>query len=449
MNSKKDMKRLRLVRGKYFYNRRVPKELLSTLNVKNFLRSLQTDSYQKALMGRNSYNVYFDKLLNAERSNPLLADKLEELEGLTEDSLRQELERWDEEVRGDYSYEGHREWDPNDPYTPPMPDKDKIAYIALKRRLGEPISKELEQVAEKSRLTLKQALAKVIEEKKADGLPHKSLLKYSRASELFHQITNRETHYVYSLNRGAVRTFIRLCKEDGKHHKTIKGYLSPLSVIWKYVRDYEELNNANPFTEWDSQFSQESTPYQNWTTDELKKILTCCEQERDKLMIYIGWYTGARIDEIYTLTSKTIHTEKETGIRYFYFKEFLEEKDKLQKKTQSGKNKVAKRKTPIHKNLEEMLEGFTGFDSRPSSDAYSKAFGLAKRRAGYQDKGREYAFHSLRGNCSTNLENLECPENIVDRITGHTAGNSLSFQRYSKGVTLEVMNKYIQQLPNL
>ena len=432
------MKRLRLIRGKYFYNRRVPKELLKALGVKNFLKSLDTDSYSKALMERSRYNVYFDKLLNAERSNPLLSDKLEALEGLTEDDIRHKLERWDDEVRVDYNYEGHQEWDPNDPNTPPMPDKDKLTYIALKRRLGEPINKELEQVEEKARLTLKQALANVIEEKKADGLPHKSLLKYSRASELFHQLSGRENHYVYSLNRGAVRTFIKLCKEDSRHHKTIKGYLSPLSVIWKYVRDYEELNNANPFTEWDSQFSQKSTPYKNWREDELKKILACCEQEQDKLMIHIGWYTGARIDEIFDLNSETIHTEEETGIRYFYFKELT-----------VGKNKFAKRQTPIHKNLEKMLESFTGFNSRPSSDAYSKAFGLAKKRAGYQDKGREYAFHSLRGNCSTNLENLECPENIVDRITGHTAGDSLSFQRYSKGVTLEVMNKYIKQLPAL
>jgi hypothetical protein len=49
---------------------------------------------------------------------------------------------------------------------------------------------------------------------------------------------------------------------------------------------------------------------------------------------------------------------------------------------------------------------------------------------------------------STELENLECPENIVDRITGHTAGQGLSFQRYSKGVGLGVMDRYIQQLPD-
>ena len=107
------MKRLRLIRGKYFYNRRVPKELLKTLGVKNFLKSLDTDSYSKALMERSRYNVYFDKLLNAERSNPLLSDKLEELEGLPEDDLRQKLERWDHEVRDDYSYEDHKQWDAN------------------------------------------------------------------------------------------------------------------------------------------------------------------------------------------------------------------------------------------------------------------------------------------------------------------------------------------------
>jgi hypothetical protein len=33
-------------------------------------------------MERSRYNVYFDNLLSAERSNPLLSDKLGELDGL-------------------------------------------------------------------------------------------------------------------------------------------------------------------------------------------------------------------------------------------------------------------------------------------------------------------------------------------------------------------------------
>ena len=264
---------------------------------------------------------------------------------------------------------------------------------------------------------------------------------------MFHAYNSKKDVYVHAITRGNTRDFIYYCKQKGTADSTIKGYLSPLSVLWKHARDYEDLNTANPFDDWADQFTEASFPCQNWTKEELINIYNASQHDHDRLMIYIAWYTGARQDEIKTLTKDTIHTDKETGIRYFHFKELLEEKHKGKKK-QSGKNRIAKRKTPIHKHLEEKLKDFTAFDQRTSTNAVSKAFTEAKKRAGYGDRGRDYCFHSIRGMTSTELENLECPENIVDRITGHTAGQGLSFQRYSKGVGLEVMNKYIQQLPD-
>lgn len=438
--STKNHKHLRFARSKWYYNRRIPKALLNNPvfgGKKNFLKSLGTDSLSTALMERDRYNVWFNNLLMTEKSNPTLADELENLTGLPDLDKRLMLDRWLDEVATDYPWVGSPQWNPEDPSTPPMPDIEAMKYIALKKSLGEEISDELKPVEQRGRLTLKQALERVMKEKELNNLSDKGIYKYTRASELFHAYNPKKDVYVHSITRGNTRDFIYYCKQKGTADSTIKGYLSPLSVLWKHARDYEDLNTANPFDDWADQFNKESTACQNWTKEELTNIYNTSQHNQDKLMIYIAWYTGARIDEITDLTADNIYKDKESGIRYLYFKENTQ-----------GKNKFAKRQTPIHKHLESMLKDFERFDQRTSSNAFSKAFTEAKKRAGYGDRGREYCFHSIRGMTSTELENLECPENIVDRITGHTAGQGLSFQRYSKGVGLEVMNKYIQRLPD-
>jgi hypothetical protein len=71
---------------------------------------------------------------------------------------------------------------------------------------------------------------------------------------------------------------------------------------------------------------------------------------------------------------------------------------------------------PVHDALEEHLSGFNGWN-RTTSNAYGKYFGALKRKLGFTDKKK--AFHSIRGNTSTNFENLKIPEHLANKIVGH------------------------------
>jgi integrase len=428
----KDMKYLKLKGGVYIYNRHVPKQYKDAFKATAINRSLKTDSYKEAVRARDQMNVWFNKKCRAETSNPRFFEYLKDYQGLTKEQAYDASVWWDHEIGDNYSHVGHPEWDGVNP--PPMPEKAELTYLGIQKARGKEVA-----IPDKYRLTLKNCLLKVLEEKQ--GISDKGLSKYKRATEVFHQFIGRDQQYAYALSRGIARKFITEMKKQAEE-KTIKGWLSNLSTLWKYARDLEELETANPFTDWASQFS--ATPrrkkkyYQNWKIENLRKIVKHSANDQDKLMIYIAWFTGSRLDEIFTIRPENILEEEKTGIKYLAIKEDT-----------AGKNEYAERHTPIKKELEKMLEGFNGFNSRPSSDAYGKAFGRAKRNAGFAALGKKYAFHSIRGNASTNLENLECPEHIANQITGHAPSDTMTYGYYSEGVTLEIKNKYVQQLPIL
>lgn len=424
------MKYLKVKNDVYIYNRHIPKQFKEAFNATAINRSLKTDSYKEAIKARDQMNVWFDKKCRAEASNPLFFEKLKEYEGLTKEQANDELDRWSHETGDHYPHIDHPEWDG---VSDPLPEEDELEYMAIQKVLGSDVN-----VPDKYRLTVNDCLIKVLDEKK--DLPRKTLNKYKRATEMFHKFIGREQQYVYAISRGIGRNFISEMKKTSAD-QTIKGWLSVLSTLWRYARDIENLNNHNPFTEWTDLFKKTTKRkkkfYKNWNIDNLKKVIECCKTEQDKLLIYIGWYTGARLDEIVTITYKDIIQDKDSNIRYFSIKE------------DSGKNEYAERHTPIHKELELLLKEFNAFDERPSSDAFGKSFKRAKIKAGFSELGKKYSFHSLRGNCSTNLENMECPEHIANQITGHAPSDTMTYGYYSGGVSLELKNKYIQQLPTL
>ena len=143
-----------------------------------------------------------------EKSNPSLADEKETLIGLPDMEKRRILERWLDEVASEYPWVGSPQWDQEDPSTPNVPEKEQMKYIALKRSLGEEISDELKPVEQRGRLTLKQALERVIKEKELNNLSDKGIYKYTRASELFHAYNSKKDVYDHAITRGNTRDII-------------------------------------------------------------------------------------------------------------------------------------------------------------------------------------------------------------------------------------------------
>ncbi|MDC0441062.1 hypothetical protein OAM41_04790, partial [Gammaproteobacteria bacterium] len=208
-------------------------------------------------------------------------------------------------------------------------------------------------------------------------------------------------------------------------------------LIWAYARDAERYEGENPFSKQGLPSKDKNSKYYlNWAIDELHLILENINDRNDKLPIYIAWYTGSRLDEIYSIAPDHIYVDKDTNIKVISFKP-----------EQDGKNLYASRIVPVHNALEEHISGFNGWN-RSSSNAYGKYFGALKKKLGFIDKRK--AFHSIRGNTSTNFENLKVPEHIANKIVGHKSrGETMTYGYYSQGPGLVEAKETVDQLPVL
>jgi hypothetical protein len=141
--------------------------------------------------------------------------------------------------------------------------------------------------------------------------------------------------------------------------------------------------------------------------------------------------------KIYSVAPDHIYVDKETNVKVISFKP-----------DHDGKNKYASRIVPCHMMLwKKHISGFNGWN-RSSSNAYGKYFGALKRKLGFTDKRK--AFHSIRGNTSTNFENLKVPEHIANKIVGHKSrGETMTYGYYSQGPGLVEAKETVDQLPVL
>ena len=68
-----------------------------------------------------------------------------------------------------------------------MPESEKLNYIALQLARGKKLTPDEQEVADKAKMSLKYACEKIMQELETDGKDRKTILKYKRASDLFHQ----------------------------------------------------------------------------------------------------------------------------------------------------------------------------------------------------------------------------------------------------------------------
>mgnify|MGYP001312701371 CR=1 FL=1 len=430
MSSKNDTKYLKLVNGKWYFQKRLPDSLRSRFGGAQVInRSLNTDSLTEAKRLKNQWLVHIDNEAKAEASSPAYSKMLEQFRGMTQQQVAQAYAQHSESLSEAYPWIGH-EQDSKD--LPRPTDQEELKHQTLRH-----LTTGDAGVEDKYRVSLKQCHEAVEQELATRGLAPKTVNKYQNSVNIFLRWLGKDDIYAYAIDRGLVRKFIT--EQKALHEEaTIRNYLSNLSILWDYARDSESLNISNPFANHKGQFKKRTRKqkyFKNFTIDELRKIIECLNVI-DRLPIYISWYTGSRLDEVYSLKKGDIRTDEATGILYMSFKE---EGD--------GKNEFATRKIPVHTKLRPYLKDFQGF-LRPTSDAYGKVFSRAKRKVGISDERK--CFHSIRGNVSTNFENLGLPEHIANKIVGHKSkGDTMTYGYYSEGLELKELDKYVNQLPVL
>ncbi len=254
------------------------------------------------------------------------------------------------------------------------------------------------------------------------------------------------------LNFDAVDEWI---KSMNRAPATLSQHLMAGTAFWNWAMKYdaawrvEYKDKVNPFKGHHlpqgggSEIAGQER--QIYTRDDTLKLRQAALDKKDEPLadlIVLGWYTGARIEELCQLTKDCVITVD--GIRCFDFPK--------------SKNKASKRVVPIHPSLltiiDRLCEETTDTFLIPTSShdhygkrshAISKAFGRLRTAAGFS---RLYVFHSFRHTVVTQLIRADVPDALAKELVGHETG-SVTHDVYSKGASTTQKMAAISKLPIL
>jgi integrase len=236
---------------------------------------------------------------------------------------------------------------------------------------------------------------------------------------------------------------------------TLSQYLMAGTAFWKWAMKYdaawreEYKDKVNPFVGHDlpqgggSEIAGQDREI--YTRADTLKLHQAALDNKDKPLadlIALGWYTGARIEELCRLNKDNVITID--GIRCFDFPR--------------SKSKASKRVVPIHPSLlltiDRLCEDSTDTFLIPTSShdhygkrshAISKAFGRLRTAAGFS---KLHVFHSFRHTVVTELIRADVPDALAKELVGHETG-SVTHDVYSKGASAVQKLAAISNLPTL
>lgn len=161
-------------------------------------------------------------------------------------------------------------------------------------------------------------------------------------------------------------------------------------------------------------------------------------------LIALGYYTGARLEEIGSLRPG-LFSQSAEDIKFF--------------KITESKTSAGLRDIPIHQDLLQLVEllnekalregGATYLTNKITKrgtkvDHLSKRFGRLKSRLGYTES---IVFHSLRKTFITELLNRQAPLPIVQKIVGHE-GSNVTTGIYYQTATVQHTKPVVEMLPS-
>lgn len=236
---------------------------------------------------------------------------------------------------------------------------------------------------------------------------------------------------------------------------TLGQYLMAGTSFWKWAMKYdpawiaEYKDRVNPFIGHDlPQGGGSDTAGKDreiYTKDDALKLHQSALNKGDTALadlITLGWYTGARIEELCSLTKDSVITVE--GIRCFDFPR--------------SKSPASKRVLPIHPNLLPAVDRLSKDTTdnflipTESADKYgkrshaiSKAFGRLRTAAGFS---KLHVFHGFRHTVVTQLVRADVPDALAKELVGHETG-SVTHDVYSKGASTTQKFAAISKLPSL
>ena len=282
-----------------------------------------------------------------------------------------------------------------------------------------------------------------------------TILNHKRSVKRLNDFLNTEDISVCKIKRRHALEFKMFLEKTNISNGTIARYFQDLHVIWKFGKKEEELDRENPFAEPGIKVAFGRRSYIGWDANDLRKVASTMKDDRDKLVIYLAWYTGSRLGECLSVRPEDIYKDKKSDIWLISIKPDRAEEEYLNKIDKSYKTENARRIVPIHRELLKSLQKFKierkGWKRKlPSS--YSKYFGRQKMliKDPVNPITKQYSFHSIRHNVCTNFDRAKVEERVAARLVGHsTVGATMNYGYYSEGVEFEEALAAVNTLPVL
>jgi integrase len=240
----------------------------------------------------------------------------------------------------------------------------------------------------------------------------------------------------------AIIMWIEELLSEGLSRTTIRRKMSASKGFWTWLNRTQQMNLALPFEGVVPAKAKKATKAEiasrrkHFKVGDYKKLLGHSSNDPDlQNLIRIGAHTGARIEEVCSLTLEKLEIDR-----------FLVE---------DAKSEAGWREIPIHEDIKEivcglsaqskdgfLLSGLTTNKYGDRSNAIGKRFGRLKTKLGY---GRDYVFHSFRKSIARQLEEAGVPENISARLIGHEI-QTMTYGLYSGGADFEAKRKALNKV---
>jgi integrase len=396
-----DTKNLKLRGNIWWYQRRIPKDLLEQFNGETTIsESLGTGDIRDARLQRDILN---GKLQERKFNTPNIS-RHKFLNFVQEMSARKEEDPvyWDEPYDFDKA-----EADGN---------VELIhAYTTVNRRKDQ---------RHKYGVKLKEALTNWSNQKRKP-VSTDSIGKAKKSVDGFLKHLTLYDIQLEDITKRQVNNYIELLLAKYTI-STARGYISRLRSIWNYCEQLSEVTTACPFDNHSFAGGTATIKKKSFTLQEINLIKEHIVDEEPikQLLVKLAVFTGCRISELCNLQVKHIISEDDIDAIYI----------------EKGKTDAATRVIPLTSELGRRLKALA--ESKGDTDLLLGLNGKAMSRwfsrikTAHISKDTAKTFHSFRVMFSTAMQRSEVIELKAAAIVGHSRGNTMTYGYYSDGYTL-------------
>jgi len=426
----------------WYVVKRVPKSIDFLFDKPYINKSTKTSDIKLARKFRDEILAQIDSWVEEAKLGRfnMLLDKYSKM---NEDDLFQFRDMWlEQNIYQPFPWAGYK--DQGDLPDPPPDVEEELDAINV--ALGVIVKPS------KYGLTMNQAMLSNFRYKKYNDT---TIFNHKRSVKRLNDFLNTKDIAVSKIKRRHALEFKKFLEKTDISNGTIARYFQDLHVIWKFGKKEEELDRENPFAEPDIPVKAGRKSYVSWNIEDLRKVIATMKDERDKLVVYLAWYTGSRLGECISVRPEDIYKEKQSGIWVVSIKPDRMEEEYLNKIDKSFKTENARRVVPIHRELLKPLKKFKiegkGW-KRNLPNKFSKYFGRQKYKIkdSVNPITKQYSFHSIRHNVCTNFDRAKVEERVAARLVGHsTVGATMNYGYYSEGVEFEEALEAVNKLPVL